>query len=468
MTDSPLSVFDRHAALRLLSEQLDVAWDSFDRPRPADPELTRQLRERLASPLPDDPGDAAAALDDAAHVLDASVSPARPLYAAYIGSTGLEAGVLGGRARQPPTTSTSHPPPAPPRCSRTRRCAGWRNSSAIRSTRDGAFTSGGMTSNLTALTGRARARAAGRPRDRRLRAARAAVYCSEEVAPLGRARGRGRSGSAARLCVGSRPTSAAACGSTRSQRRARARPRAPASTRSRWSQPPAPRLPARSIRLPRSPTSARSTESGCMSTAPTAVRRPALPPRAAVRRHRRCRLAHDRRPQVDRCAEELQPGDAAPPGAARAARSRTTSATCCMPASPPTASTARSSTRARSVRSSSGSRSGSTAPPRYAAGSSARSSTPAPCTALARAPGFELLNDPILSTSAFAIFGRRRTSTRTTSDSPRDSRRRPRLPRPRGGRRQTCLRVCFMNFRTGRDDVLAIPDVIDEVAAAIT
>ena len=33
-------------------------------------------------------------LADAARILDESVSPARPLYLAYIGSTGLEVGVL--------------------------------------------------------------------------------------------------------------------------------------------------------------------------------------------------------------------------------------------------------------------------------------------------------------------------------------------------------------------------------------
>ena len=180
MTDSPLSVFDRHAALRLLSEQLDVAWDSFDRPRPADPELTRQLRERLASPLPDDPGDAAAALDDAAHVLDASVSPARPLFAAYIGSTGLEAGVIGaalGAAYDVNLASSAG-------------AVELLDDQALRwmgqfigyplDDGEGVFTSGGMTSNLTALLA-AREHALPGTRATGLAGRAVVAYCSDEA-----------------------------------------------------------------------------------------------------------------------------------------------------------------------------------------------------------------------------------------------------------------------------------------------
>src|SRR3954462_14179523 len=93
---APLELVDRPAVLELLSRHLSEAWASFDRPRPAEPQLSDELRERLPPPLPDVPGDVECALPDATHVLDASVSPSRPLFAAYIGSTGLEAGVLAG------------------------------------------------------------------------------------------------------------------------------------------------------------------------------------------------------------------------------------------------------------------------------------------------------------------------------------------------------------------------------------
>ena len=74
----PLDLIERTQVLDLLAQHLTTAWNSFDRPRPREPGLDRALQDRLAEPLPAEPGDAAAALDDAAHVLDASVSPARP------------------------------------------------------------------------------------------------------------------------------------------------------------------------------------------------------------------------------------------------------------------------------------------------------------------------------------------------------------------------------------------------------
>ena len=70
---------DREAVLRDLSSYLAAAWTSFDHPRPAEPEADPELIERLGADLPEEPGDPQAALGDAVHVLDASVSPSRPL-----------------------------------------------------------------------------------------------------------------------------------------------------------------------------------------------------------------------------------------------------------------------------------------------------------------------------------------------------------------------------------------------------
>src|SRR4051794_3715453 len=86
---------DREALLDALNVVVSDAWNSFDRPRPEEPPLGADLRSRLDDPLPDAPGDPRAALADAAVVLDKSNSPARPLYLAYVGSTGLEVGVIG-------------------------------------------------------------------------------------------------------------------------------------------------------------------------------------------------------------------------------------------------------------------------------------------------------------------------------------------------------------------------------------
>src|SRR5215207_7417529 len=85
---------DREGVLGDLSRVIADAWASFDAPRISEPELDPALAERFGAALPEDAGDAEAALAHAARVLDASVSPSRPLFLAYIGSTGLEIGVL--------------------------------------------------------------------------------------------------------------------------------------------------------------------------------------------------------------------------------------------------------------------------------------------------------------------------------------------------------------------------------------
>jgi aromatic-L-amino-acid decarboxylase len=100
MTDGPprpLSrpgLADRATVLANLGRLIDEAWSSFDEPRG---QLDAQLRlgdARLRRPLPESPGEEDQALADAVATLEASVSPSRPLYLAYIGSTGLEVGVL--------------------------------------------------------------------------------------------------------------------------------------------------------------------------------------------------------------------------------------------------------------------------------------------------------------------------------------------------------------------------------------
>ena len=78
-----------HARALILS-----AWRSFDQARPDQPLPSERHHELLREALPEDPSDARAALDAAADVLDVSLSQSRPRYFAYIGSSGLEIGVL--------------------------------------------------------------------------------------------------------------------------------------------------------------------------------------------------------------------------------------------------------------------------------------------------------------------------------------------------------------------------------------
>ena len=133
--------------------------------------------ERLAEGLPALPGDPEASLADIASVLDASVSPARPLYAAYIGSTGLEAGVLAGALANAYDVNLAAAAGAAELLeNQTLR---WVAEFVGYPVQDGAFTSGGMTSNLTALMA-AREHALPDARYTGVSGRAAAVYCSEE------------------------------------------------------------------------------------------------------------------------------------------------------------------------------------------------------------------------------------------------------------------------------------------------
>ncbi len=172
------SLVDRQAVLRDLSRHLASAWASFDQPRPTEPTVDADLADRLRAALPDDPSDPQAALDDAVHILEASVSPARPLFLAYVGSTGLETGVLGSALSAAYDANLATAAGA----------ADQLDQQAVRWVADfvgfplgeGHFTSGGQTSNLTALLA-AREHALPGSREDGVAGHPAAVYCSEEA-----------------------------------------------------------------------------------------------------------------------------------------------------------------------------------------------------------------------------------------------------------------------------------------------
>ena len=173
----PLELIDRERVLALLGEHLSSAWESFDRPRPREPQLDPDLIERLSEGLPATPGDPEASLADIASVLDSSVSPARPLYAAYIGSTGLEAGVLAGALANAYDVNLAAAAGAAEMLEN--QALRWVAEFIGYPFAEGVFTSGGMTSNLTALTA-ARSRALPDCRRTGVLGCAAAVYCSDE------------------------------------------------------------------------------------------------------------------------------------------------------------------------------------------------------------------------------------------------------------------------------------------------
>ena len=92
---STLPLHDREHVLEHAARLILASWRSFDHARPQQPLPASRHMELLAQALPDEGSSPIAALDAAADVLDVSLAQARPRYFAYIGSSGLEIGVLG-------------------------------------------------------------------------------------------------------------------------------------------------------------------------------------------------------------------------------------------------------------------------------------------------------------------------------------------------------------------------------------
>jgi aromatic-L-amino-acid decarboxylase len=169
---------EREAVLRDLSGYLSAAWTSFDHPRPAEPAADPQLLQRLRAGLPEQAGDSRAALGDAVAILEASISPARPLYLAYVGSTGLETGVLASALSA--TYDANLATAAGAADLLDRQAVRWVAEFLGFPSAEGHFTSGGQISNLTALLA-AREHALPGSREHGVAGHAAAVYCSDEA-----------------------------------------------------------------------------------------------------------------------------------------------------------------------------------------------------------------------------------------------------------------------------------------------
>ena len=175
---TPLSEPARERLLEDLTGYVRAAWQSFEHPRPAEPHADQALLARLEEPLPTEPSNAEQTLADAVEILEASVSPARPLYLAYIGSTGLEAGVLASTLSA--TYDVNLATAAGAADALDAQAVRWMGEFVGYPVAEGHFTSGGQTSNLTAILA-AREQALPGTRERGLDGRKAAVYCSEEA-----------------------------------------------------------------------------------------------------------------------------------------------------------------------------------------------------------------------------------------------------------------------------------------------
>ena len=175
---SSLRLADRERALSHAAALVLRSWRDFDRARPSQPEPSERHRRLLDEPLPEAGGEACAALDLAAELLDASFSPARPRWFAYVGSSGLEIGVLGDALAATHDVNVAIESGGGDLVER--QAIDWLADFVGFGPADGLLAPGGTISNLTALTA-ARERALPGIRHDGADGRRMALYCSAEA-----------------------------------------------------------------------------------------------------------------------------------------------------------------------------------------------------------------------------------------------------------------------------------------------
>jgi aromatic-L-amino-acid decarboxylase len=168
----------REEVLAQAANLVAAAWRSFDRFRPTEPPIDERVRTLLSAGLPDNATPAFVALDDAYRILDESIAQPRPRYFAFIGSSGLEIGVLADLLASCFDVNLARYAAAASEIER--QATRWVAEFVGYPAGGGTFTSGGTVSNLTALTA-ARERAAPGVRMTGLSGHRLAVYTSEEA-----------------------------------------------------------------------------------------------------------------------------------------------------------------------------------------------------------------------------------------------------------------------------------------------
>jgi len=168
----------RDEALALAASLLEDAWQSFDHYRPGQPPLDEPLKALLREGLPEHGIGSSEALADAARALDESLAQPRPRYFAFIGSSGLEIGVIADALAACYDVNLAVWAGAASEVEV--QAVRWAGELVGFPAEAGSFTSGGTVSNLTALTA-ARERALLGARHDGLSGRRTALYCSAEV-----------------------------------------------------------------------------------------------------------------------------------------------------------------------------------------------------------------------------------------------------------------------------------------------
>jgi aromatic-L-amino-acid decarboxylase len=179
MSRPPLALdAPREEVLAHASNLILAAWRSFDRYRPNEPPIDERVRALLASDLPELPTPVTDALADAYRILDESIAQPRPRYFAFIGSSGLEIGVVADALASCFDVNLARYAAAATEVER--QAVRWLAAFVGYPAGGGTFTSGGTISNLTALAA-ARERALPGSRRRGLAGARPTLYASVEA-----------------------------------------------------------------------------------------------------------------------------------------------------------------------------------------------------------------------------------------------------------------------------------------------
>jgi aromatic-L-amino-acid decarboxylase len=141
---------ERIPALELAFGILRESWEGFDSARPGQPPPSEQTLALLAEPLPAEGIGALAALREAETLLDESLAQSRPRFFGYVGSSGLEVGVLAESLSAAHDVNLASVAAAATMVEQ--QTIGWVGEFVGFGRTGGVVTSGGMVSNLTALT----------------------------------------------------------------------------------------------------------------------------------------------------------------------------------------------------------------------------------------------------------------------------------------------------------------------------
>ena len=168
----------RAEALEHATALIARAWESFDQARPEQPPVDEALRAALAAPISLEPTPVLQALDEAAVVLDRSISQPRPRFFAFVASSGLEIAVLGDALAACHDVNLAVVAGAADLVER--QTLEWLGQAFGYPVATGTFSSGGTVSNMTALAA-ARERALPGSRHTGLSGRPCALYTSADV-----------------------------------------------------------------------------------------------------------------------------------------------------------------------------------------------------------------------------------------------------------------------------------------------